>query len=182
MRRPLQSVIDFWSSDPWVDYALLAVTMTAYIVITRFTRHGDWLRWIGEGQQLTVYGTGATVISIIGGFGAIAVSVYLSAGGERARAVRVRYSSELRRNWRAVILGLGFSAGACLIAQGIDATHDPFSSRFVFEAAVGFAVLRFFRLVWLFDAMVRVADQDLTDVPRADLPKLGASWRGRREN
>lgn len=175
----LANVRDFWGDNPWADYAITSVVMVVYILVTAFAKHGDWLRWIGVDQQLAVYGTGATVISILGGFSAVAVSVYLASSGDRARAVRARFGDVLRRNWRAIIVGLGLSAVGCLVALIIDSAKDPFSSRFVFIAALVFAIVRFSRMVWLFDALIRVADRDLTDSPPVEPPRLGQAWQKR---
>jgi hypothetical protein len=175
----LADVRDLWADNPWIDYAITAVVMVVYILVTVLAKHGDWLRWIGVDQQLAVYGAGATVISILGGFSAIAVSVYLASSGERARAVRARFGDVLHRNWRAIIIGLGISAVGCLVALIIDSTHDPLSSRFVFLAALVFAVMRFSRMVWLFDALMRVTDRDLTDIPPVKPPDLGQLWQKR---
>jgi hypothetical protein len=177
-----RSIVDQWSVRPWTDYAVTLAVLAAHVLVTRFTKHGDWIRWIPEGQQVTAYGTGATVISIIGGFSAIAVSVYLAASGDRARAVRASYGDILRSNWRAILIGLGLATILCLIAQVLDTTNDPFSTRFIFEAAMLIAVLRFLRLVWLFDALIRVADRDLTDTPHANAPEISKVWMRRAGN
>jgi hypothetical protein len=169
-------IVDYWSVHPWADYAITLFVIAVYLLVTSIAKHGDWMRWIGEGQQVTVYGTGATVVSIIGGFSAIAVSVYLAASGERARAVRAAYGDALRKNWRAVLMGLGFATILCLVAQVLDKTNDPFSTRFIFQAAMLLAATRFLRLVWLFDALTRVADRDLTDAPPASPPEVSTSW------
>ena len=173
------SIVDQWSDRPSIDYVVTLLALAAHLFVTRIAKHGDWMRWIGEGQQVTVYGTGATVVAIIGGFGAIAVSVYLAASGDRARAVRASYGDALRKNWRAVLIGLGLSTILCLVAQVLDATNDPFSTRFIFEAAMLLAVMRFLRLVWLFDALIRVADRDWTDSSPASPPQISAAWARR---
>jgi hypothetical protein len=41
------------------------------------------------------------------------------------------------------------------------------------------AVMRFLRLVWLFDALIRVADRDLTDSSPASPPQISAAWARR---
>jgi len=179
VRGLLDRLIDVWSSAVWLDYIGAALIVGTHFLIVEFTGHGDWLKWISSSQRITVYGTGAAIIAIIGGLSAVAVTVYVAASGERARAIRAFYHSDLRKNWRALLVGLGLSAGACLVAQALDTNHNPLSSRVIFEAAMSLAFWRFLRLVWLFDAIVAVSDQDLVDVPRADAPKLGRPWRNR---
>lgn len=172
-------ILDRWSVSPWFDYIIVGLIVGGHILITTYTHHGDYLRWIPQSQQITVYGTGATVLAVIGGFGAIAISVYLAAGGDRAKAVRARFGAELRRNWRAVLLGLGLSTAVCLAAQALDTTNDQFSTRYLFETAMLLASIRFFRLVWLFDSLIRVADRDLTDPQPDNPPQLSAAWQRR---
>jgi hypothetical protein len=175
-------IVDFWSEATWVDYAATALMVAPYFAITRIIHEGDWLRSIGSGQQLVVYGTGATIVSIVGGLSVIAITIYITISGDRARAVRARHSRDLRRNWRALLVGLGLSALSCLAAQAIDVPHDPLSSRVLFVAAMVFAGWRFLRLLWLFDALVGVLDSDAVDVDRLPAPELGKAWaeKGRR--
>jgi hypothetical protein len=179
MRSRLSAVVGWWSEATWIDYGLAFLVVAAQVLVVRETGHGDWLRWVDSAQRLTVYGTGATVISIIGGLSTIAVAVYLAADGERARAVRRHYAVALRRNWRALLVGTGLTAGLCLVAQAFDTAKDPHSARFVFEFAMAVAALRFLRLVWLFNAMVSIADKDLTDAPRGPAPGLDDAWSSR---
>lgn len=169
-------LINFWSEKTWIDYAATAIVVAPYFLITKLVGHGDWLRRVGVGQRLSVYGTGATIVSIIGGLSAIAITIYITADGERARAVRANRNQELRRNWRSLFVGLGLSALACLAAQAVDIRHDALSSRVIFVAAIVFAIWRFVRLVWLFDAMIGIADQDLSDIGPLPAPELGRSW------
>jgi hypothetical protein len=169
-------VVDYWSEATWTDYAATALIVTSYFVATKLAHGGDWLRSISADQRLAVYGTGATIVSIVGGLSVIAITIYITANGERVRAVRAAYGTSMRRNWRALIIGLGLSALACLVAQAIDGEHDPSSSRILFAAAMVFAAWRFLRLLWLFDALIGVMDQDLTDSGRLPAPKLGKAW------
>jgi hypothetical protein len=167
---------DYWSQATWLDYVATGAMVIPYFLVTKLLGHGDWLRWLSADQRLAIYGTGATIISIIGGLGAIAVTIYITADGARARALRVGQNRYLRRNWRALFIGLGVSALACLAAQVIDVNYDAMSSRIVFIAAIVFATWRFIRLVWLFDAMINIMDHDLTEIPRLPAPELGRTW------
>ena len=170
-------VVDFWSEATWTDYAVTAVLVVSYFLATGLAHGGDWLRTISADQRLAVYGTGATVVSIVGGLSVVAITIYITANGDRARAVRAVYGKTLRRNWRALFVGLGLSSLACLVAQAIDGDHDPLSSRVLFVAAMVFAAWRFLRLLWLFDALIGVMDKDLTDTGRLPAPELGGAWR-----
>jgi hypothetical protein len=176
------SLLDWWSEATWIDYVLTAAIVGIHILVITKTGHGDWLKWISSGQRVTIYGTGATIVSIIGGLSAVAVSVYLAAAGERARAVRRYYSVPLRRNWLALLSATVISAGLCLVAQALDVGKDPHSARFIFEFAMALATFRFIRLIWIFNAMVTIADKDLAAVPREPAPDLSGAWSERLKN
>lgn len=180
MSRFASALVDRWSELIWLDYAIPTAVTVSHIAFVGFGHKGDWLSWIDLSQRLAAYSTGATVISIFGGLGAIAITVYLGATGERARMVRVHYHTELRRNWRSLITASAGTALLCLLCQALDRPHDPFSVRFIFEFAVLVAVSKLVRLTWLFDRMVRVADRDLAEAfSPAPTPKLGAGWRNK---
>ena len=169
--------VDFWSEATWIDYAVTALMVAPYFLATRLSHGGDWLRSISADQRLTVYGTGATIVSIVGGLSVIAITIYITANGDRARALRASYGKSMRRNWRALFVGLGLSSLSCLVAQAIDGEYDPSSSRVLFVAAMVFAAWRFLRLLWLFDALIGVMDSDLTDTGRLPAPELGKAWK-----
>lgn len=177
MGRRMEWLVGYWSESPWLDYVAAAVVVGAHLLVIEYAGHGDLLNWIDLSQRITVYGTGAAIISIVGGLNAIATSIYVAAEGNRARAVRALYHAELRTNWRALLIGVGLSATACLIAQIVDDPGAPLSARVLFEVAMIFAALRFLRLVWLFDAILRVTNQDLADPARVEAPELGPMWR-----
>jgi len=170
-------VVDYWSEQTWIDYVATALIVGPYFVATKLAHGGDWLRSISPDQTLAVYGTGATIVSIVGGLSVIAITIYITANGERARAVRATYGKGLRRNWRALFVGLGLASLSCLVAQAIDGEHDPLSSRVLFVAAMVFAAWRFLRLLWLFDALIGVMDSDLTEPGRLPAPALGKAWQ-----
>lgn len=170
-------VVDFWSEATWVDYVATTLMVTPYFLTTRLVHGGDWLRSISADQRLAVYGTGATIVSIVGGLSVVAITIYITANGARVRAVRASYGKKMRRNWRALFVGLGLSSLSCLAAQAIDGDHDPLSSRVLFVAAIVFAAWRFLRLLWLFDALIGVMDSDLTDTGRLPAPELGKAWK-----
>lgn len=175
-------VVDFWSEATWADYAATALMVAPYFAVTRFVHSGDWLRSVSSDQRLAVYGTGATIVSIVGGLSVIAITVYITANGDRVRTLRARFGKSMRRNWRALFVGLGLSSLSCLVAQAINGDHDPLSSRVLFVAAMVFAAWRFLRLLWLFDALIGIMDSDLTDTDRLSAPELGPAWRGGTRN
>ncbi|WP_121702600.1 hypothetical protein [Streptomyces sp. E5N298] len=112
----------------------------------------------------------------------IAISIYLSSNGERIRAVRRHYQSELRRNWKALLVATALICMGCLVAQGLDDKPDSHSARFVFEASMSLALIRFLRTLWLLDRMMAINDRDQSDPPTQPAPRYDPDWRQRRQN
>jgi hypothetical protein len=168
-----------WSEEPWLDHLLSGTLLATHIIVINIAGIGDVLAWADKSHRLTVYSTGASVISILGGLGAISTTIYVAATGERARKVREQYPHELKRNWTHLLVDLGISAGACVVAQTLDADRDPHSARFVFEYAFTLAALSFVRLVWLFNRMISIADRDITDKRVEEAPELNPVWKSK---
>ncbi|GAA2755891.1 hypothetical protein GCM10009872_12510 [Actinopolymorpha rutila] len=169
-----------WVSErPSIDLVAALVLVLAHVSIVRLWGHWNLLSWIPLDQRLGVYGTGATVVSIVGGLCAVAITVYLGAGGDRALAVRRHYSVEVRRNWRSLLSATGVSAMLCLVAQIVDRSSGPPIAPWLFEFAVLLAVARLLRIIWLFDNLIAVADIDLIDEPRPAAPEVDPRWRDR---
>lgn len=177
MKLSWTSLVDRWSEAVWLDYAGAVAVVGAHLAAVITLSPGTSFSWPDNTQRLAVYSSGATVVSIIVGLTAVAIPVYLSAGGERAKAVRRQYPDSMRKSWRTLLSGMGLAAGLCLLAQVVDRGGQPEPSWFTFELGVAIAVAKFLRLVWLFDAIIKVADRDLTDVTRSPAPEFNESWR-----
>ena len=169
-------LVDHWVEALWWDLVAAAILTFIHIIVVHFFHHGDWLLWINSSQRGTVYSTAALIISALGGLSAIAVTVYMSAEGERARAVRRYHHGSLRKNWRGLLSGAGITAMLCLLAQVLDVGNDPHDARFIFEFAFILAAIRFARLLWLFDAMMKVSDQDVTEFTPRPPVELDPGW------
>ncbi len=170
-----------WLSERTVgDLVIAAIAVGGHVLFVRKTGNGDWLTWISHDDRLTVYGTSAGIIAGLGGLASIGIALYQAAGGDRAAAMRRLYGSELRRNWRALLLVAGAAALLCVVAQALDRTNDPLSARYVWEFALVLAAVRFGRLIWLLDRTLAVVDADLADKPRDEAPTLDPRWASRR--
>jgi hypothetical protein len=174
-----ESLVDRWSEAVWWDYVIALVLVSGHVAGVRAAERGDWLSWIDSEQRVSLYGTAAGVVSAIGGLSSIAISIYLSSNGERIRAVRRHYQSELRRNWRALLVGTALVCMGCLVAQGLDDKADSHSARFVFEASMALAVVRFLRMLWLLDRMMGINDLDQSASPPRPAPRYNPGWRQR---
>jgi hypothetical protein len=146
--------------------------VSGHVVAVLIWGRGDWLSWIESDQRVSLYGTAAGVVSAIGGLSSIAISIYLSSNGERIRAVRRHYQSELRRNWKALLVATALICMGYLVAQGLDDKTDSHSARYVFEASMALALIRFLRMLWLLDRMMGINDRDQSDPPAQPAPPI----------
>ncbi|MFJ4090170.1 hypothetical protein ACIPYS_01195 [Kitasatospora sp. NPDC089913] len=178
-----QSLVDRWSEAPWWDYAFSTALVAIHLTTVQALHWGDWLSWLESSQRITVYGTAASIVSAIGGLSAIAISIYSTAGGARARSIRQHYPIELRRNFKGLLVGIAIACGLFLLAQALDIKSDPRFARFIFEFGTLLAIFRFIRLIWLFGAMMEVSDNDLADNSLTPAPAIDPSWlRARSTN
>ncbi len=165
-----------WVSEhPSVDFGVAAAVLGLHLLLAR-SGHGDVLAWIETDQRQALYGAGAGVVSIIGGLATVALAMYQAADGRRSRAIRRFYGVPLRKNWRGVLFVTGFAAVLCLVSLSLDRARDPLSARFVFEFAMMLWGVRLVRLIWLFDAFLKVMDTDAMDRPMPPAPGLGPRW------
>lgn len=176
-----ESFVDRWSEAPWWDFAAAALAVAIHLIVVHAWGRGDWLKWADSGQRTSVYGTAAGVVSAIGGLSSIAISIYTASEGPRARSVRRNFPVELRRNWRSLLTGTALICFLCLIAQSMDDPRDLYHMRYVFEFAMLLAVARFLRMLWLFDAIMKISDRDASD-PDPALPLvMDPNWAQRRQ-
>ncbi|WP_328936265.1 hypothetical protein OG288_44175 [Streptomyces tauricus] len=172
---------DAWAERLWIDHFLAGAGIAAHVLVIRLTRSGDWLQWIDSSQRTDLYAATAGVVSAIGGLSAIAISIYTAANGERLRAVRRQHQGQLRRSWRSLLQGTALCCVLLLAALSLDRSHDPLSARFLCEYAIAFALLRYPRLIWLFDRMMQLSDMDLATPEPAAAPARDPNWVRRRQ-
>jgi hypothetical protein len=166
----------------WWDYVIALVLVAAHVATVQASGRGDWLSWIESEQRVSLYGTAAGVVSAIGGLSSIAISIYLSSNGERIRAARRHYQDQLRRNWKSLLVATALICMGCLAAQGLDNETDSHSARYLFEAAMSLALVRFLRMLWLLDSMMKLNDRDQSDPPPQPAPRFDPNWRQHRSN
>lgn len=167
-----------WLSEhPSLDFLAAGAAVGLHLLIINRFAAGDFLAWLESDRRADLYSGSAAVVATLGGLSAIGLAIYQSASGDRTRAIRVLYGNELRKNWRGLLVMAGVSAGLAFLAMSLDRTGDPLSSRFLYEYAMSLAVVRYIRLVWIFDRILQIADKDLTDKPRATAAPPSARWR-----
>jgi hypothetical protein len=173
------SVTGWVSERPVVDLGVAAVLTAAHVWFAWGSYRWVALRLYEPDLASAVYGGVAGLVSIIGGLSAVAISVYMSASGQRAVAAKRAKTVQLRRNWRAVFAGT--VVAALLPIAGL-LVHTVASRRVglvILEFAVLLAIGRFVRLAWLFDRLMAITDRDQTDQPRAPAPDLNPRWAGK---
>ncbi|WP_157036353.1 hypothetical protein [Streptomonospora alba] len=165
-----------WSEKTWFDYLLAGFLVIIYGLISQHCSSVDFLSFKDLNQRLAIYSTTASVISIFGGLGAISITVYISASGERWEMIKRNYHVELHRNWVALTAGLGLAALFCVTAQLVDYNKEAGLSQYVFWFGASLAVLRFARLIWIFDHTLEIWSKDTSESGRISAPRFHPKW------
>ena len=168
---------DWFSEHPAIDFVGAVVIVGAHLAIVMWGQVGDFLIWLESDRRADLYSGSAAVVATLGGLAAIGLAIYQSGNGDRTKAIRILYGRELRKNWRSLLVMAGVSAGLAFLAMSLDHDGDPLKARFIYEGAIALAIVRFTRLVWIFDRILAIADQDLADSgPRAEAAPVSARW------
>ncbi|MDT9698691.1 hypothetical protein [Streptomyces sp. P17] len=147
---------------------LTALILGAHGLLVALTGRGDILGTPDREQRLEIYTTGATVVAVVGSFVTAAISQYAASTGRRMRTLRTaaHLASQFRRNWVSILSATLLISGVCLLATALDTTEaDPGGVHWMVEAALLLGVARSYRLLWLFDAVIKATDRDLADSP-----------------
>jgi hypothetical protein len=172
----------WWSEHPSADIAVAGAAIAAHVCMVQFAHHGDWLGWVEASQRQAMYAGAVGMIAILGGLSSIGLAIYQGSDGERVRALRSLYGAEMRRNWRALLTITGIGALACLVAIGANRSGDPAFTRFWVEGAIGLWLMRYGRLIWLFNKVLAIRDLDVAQKDRPPAPKVDPGWPLRRSS
>ncbi|MBP2061605.1 hypothetical protein [Streptomyces iranensis] len=144
------------------------------------------LGWPGREQRTTIYTTTATVAALVGSFVTAAIAQYAASTGRRMHELRTnrRLGPQFRRNWVSILSATLTISGLCLLATVLDTTeHDPGGVHWLTEIAIILGAVRSMRLIWLFNKVIEVGDEDLADnrpsLPEAGTPSSAAPSRTR---
>lgn len=155
-----------WVGRPHADWIVTIVLVGLHAAVVAGTGSGDVLGWPGGEQRITVYTTTGTVAALVGSFVTAAIAQYAASTGRRMRELRVsrRLGPQFRGNWVSIVSATLTVCGLCLLATILDTTErDPGGVHWLAEVAIVLAAVRSTRLVWLFDKVIEVGDEDLTD-------------------
>jgi hypothetical protein len=168
----IRQALDWASEHPQVDAWVAGIAVTIHTTAVMVTGHWDVLGWLKLDQLQKVIASGAGIVSVLGGLTSISFAVYQSADGRRATAVRQSHGKQLRANWRWALAATALAAILCLTALVIVRPEGGHWARFVFEGAIFLWAISYVRLLWLFDALIGVRDEDRDDVQRAAAPEV----------
>lgn len=155
-----QTVRDRLAAQPGLDLAVAAVLTVSYLVAMKLWPSLSVLAHAETERRMAIYGTGATVISLIAGFSGTAIAQYGSSSGPIVGALRGKHGMKIRRNWISILRWLLLSAVACIFCIAIDTNYSPRFSDYIFVAAITLAVIKFCRLSYIFRLMMAAADSD----------------------
>ncbi|MEU8049429.1 hypothetical protein [Micromonospora haikouensis] len=157
--RPAQRISDFWSDHPMTDMALIALLVVSHATCVFVFNFGDVFSWADASQRTDTYAAGAGITALIAGFTGTAIAQYGSSSGPLISAIRAAYGSRIRKNWLSITKWLMVAAALCVISMAIDGGARPKGSSWVFEVAFAIAILKFTRLIFLFDLILISIDR-----------------------
>ncbi len=164
-----QRLLNKWRARPGADWLIVVTVLAAHLTWVKWSGGGDLFGKPGREQRLEIYTTGATVVALVGSFVTAAIAQYAAATGRRMRTLRTsgHLASQFRRNWVSILSATLLISGMCLLATILDTTEgDPGGVHWMVEASLLLGIARSYRLLWLFNAVIRATDRDLGDLPQ----------------
>lgn len=178
---------DFWIDHLWVDLVITAAFLAAHLTLVLAFPVTDILGNALPADRRAAYSAAAIVVSLLGSFSAVAIGQLSSAKGARADALRTHGGVTLAANWRSIFRAGLLAAVTAILALLVDpsvasAELLPFIARWVFEATMVLAVVKFFRLSSLFSEVIKVASKSASEPEEealADAPVARPGWNKR---
>lgn len=177
MRKAMERIRDFWIDRIWLDYFIAAAIVGVHLLLIQWWPWLDILAAASAPDRRAVYSAVAIVVSLLGSFSAVAIGQLSSAKGERADMLREAGGADLARNWRSVFRTALLCALIAIFGLLLDpsspaavtaASPQPLTPeiiRWVFEAGLILAIIRFVRLSALFVEVLEVASLGSSDAP-----------------
>jgi predicted Co/Zn/Cd cation transporter (cation efflux family) len=187
LRTAPSAIRDFWIDHLWVDSAVVIVILGAHIMLVILYPVFDVFGHALPGDRRAVYSSTAIVVSLLGSFSGVAIGQLSSAKGSRANALRAQGANLLADNWRSIFHAAILSALLAIVALLLDPSVAntsvvPVVVRWVFEAGLIFAVVKFLRLSALFYEIITVASISSAEPEhetRAAAPTADQNWSKR---
>lgn len=163
---------NFWSDHPSTDLLVVALVALHFIEVAKWG-HGDVLSWSPASNRVAIYAAGAGVMSLIAGFAGTAIAQYGSSSGPIVHVLREMYGRTIRINWISITSWLLISALLCIVAMAIDGEKSVTrGSQWVFEMALAIAALKFVRLVFLFNLILKSVTVDSMGSEQPSMPVM----------
>lgn len=161
-RSAMSSLRNFWIDRLWVDVALVGVFMSVHAALVISLPAFDVLGNSLPADRRGVYTSTAIVVSLLASFSGVAIGQVSSAKGDRADALRTLGGKALAQNWRSIFLAGMASAVMAIFALLLDPSAVtpavlPVVVRWLFEAALLFALVKFVRLSSLFSEVLTLS-------------------------
>ncbi|GAA3845710.1 hypothetical protein GCM10022403_091980 [Streptomyces coacervatus] len=159
-------LLNTWRARPGADWLIVVAVLGAHLAWVKWSGGSDLFGKPRREQRLQIYTAGATVVALVGSFVTAAIAQYAAATGRRMRTLRTagHLASQFRRNWVSILSATLLIAGICLLATVLDTTEaDPGGVHWMVEASLLLGVVRSYRLLWLFNAVIMATDRDLGD-------------------
>ncbi|WP_143686943.1 hypothetical protein [Streptomyces sp. TLI_171] len=169
LSRFVERIRNQWAEYPAGDWILVALAMVAYSFLRVSIHHGGLIEKLSPDSRSNLYMTAASVSALVGGFGTAAISQYATASGRRMVEIRRRFGISMRKNWSSILKAMLIVSGGSLLALMLDVGSKPGWIGLFIESLLMFGGFRSIRLVWLFNLLIDVSDQDATE-PRLSPP------------
>jgi hypothetical protein len=185
LRAVRDRVRNLWIDRLWSDLAIVAVIVLIHAILVVVLPVTDILGNALASDRRATYSAAAVVVSLLGSLSSVAISQLGSAKGARATALKTQAAETLARNWRSIFRSGMLSAVLAIVALLMDPSRVtsgvmPVVVRWVFEAGVIFALVKFMRLSALFYEVItltaRSAGED-EERPAISAPVPVGKWR-----
>jgi hypothetical protein len=147
------------SDHPLIDVCVSALVVAAHALVVLRYGLGDVLAQADGNQRTDTYAAGAGVSALIGGFTGTAIAQYGSSSGPIITWLRAVHGAKIRRNWLSISRWLMVVAVLCVASMAIDGGSRPNGSNWLFELAFMIAIMKFARLVYLFELIITAVDR-----------------------
>ena len=188
IRRVSAAVRDFWIDDLWVDFLIVTLILATHVCLVVLTPIFDVFGNALPSDRRAVYAAAAVVVSLLGSFSAVAIGQLGAAKGERTTALKQSGGKLLAKNWQSIFRGAMGAALVALAALLLDpsvASANPVHVvvRWIFEAAMLLAIVKFVRLSALFYEVISLttleAGEGDSSSSRAAAPQPNPNWHNK---
>jgi len=164
----VERIREAWINHLSSDLLIAAGIIVVHGVLVLLSGAGDLLGDASPSDRRGVYTSAAIVVSLLASFTGVAIGQLGSAKGSRAKALKSGAPLELARNWTSIFRWGLFAALLAVFGLLVDpSTHTdavlPVVARWLFEAGLVTAVIKFLRAGSLFRDVMEITSRDAID-------------------